>query len=139
MSLARRRRPEGPTGEDLLSAADARDLLRYAGLRADRDVLQFDPTLAYGVVEYVRTLAAMRERSWSPRRCIPHGGHLFNVHVAAGLRLGGAEAYLDVFRPVGDLPPAYPVTNGFVSVPTVPGVGHEQVPELHAALRDALR
>jgi hypothetical protein len=70
---------------------DARNLLRYAGLRKDRDVLQMDPVLSYGLVEYLRTLEAMAELGWSPSRCIPHGGHQFALNIAAGLGLGGTN------------------------------------------------
>ncbi len=41
-------------GENLFSADDARNLLRYGGLRRDRDMLQFDISLSYGIVEYRR-------------------------------------------------------------------------------------
>src|SRR5258707_15212288 len=40
---------QGPmaTGENIFSLQDARNLIRYAGLRSDRDVLQFDCALSY--------------------------------------------------------------------------------------------
>lgn len=63
------------TGENLFSHQDARNLLRYGGMRADRDYLQFDCALSYGLVEYLRTLDVLRQFGWSPSRCIPHGGH----------------------------------------------------------------
>ena len=63
------------TGENLFSHQDARNLLRYGGMRADRDWLQFDCALSYGLCEYLRTLQVIRTAGWSPRRCIPHGGH----------------------------------------------------------------
>jgi L-alanine-DL-glutamate epimerase-like enolase superfamily enzyme len=44
------------TGESLFSLQDARNLIRYSGLRADRDILQFDCALSYGLVEYLRIL-----------------------------------------------------------------------------------
>ena len=44
------------TGENLFSHQDARNLLRYGGMRPDRDWLQFDCALSYGLVEYLRTL-----------------------------------------------------------------------------------
>src|SRR6266404_3735719 len=44
------------TGENLFSLQDARNLIRYAGMRADRDFLQFDLALGYGIVEYLRIL-----------------------------------------------------------------------------------
>ena len=68
---------EGPmaTGENLFSVQDARNLIRYAGMRSDRDVLQFDCALSYGLVEYLRILDTLKDYGWSARRCIPHGGH----------------------------------------------------------------
>ena len=42
------------TGENLFSLQDARNLIRYAGLRPGQDVLQFDCALSYGLVEYLR-------------------------------------------------------------------------------------
>ena len=49
---------DGPlaTGENLFSRHDARNLLRYGGLRPDRDILQVDPVQSYGLVEYLRIL-----------------------------------------------------------------------------------
>ena len=44
------------TGENLFSMQDARNLIRYGGMRPDRDWLQFDCALSYGLVEYLRTL-----------------------------------------------------------------------------------
>ncbi len=45
-------RYQGPlaTGENLFSMQDARNLIRHGGLRPDRDWLQFDPALSYGLV-----------------------------------------------------------------------------------------
>ena len=45
------------TGENLFSHQDARNLIRYGGMRPDRDWLQFDCALSYGLCEYQRTLA----------------------------------------------------------------------------------
>jgi len=79
------------TGENLFSHQDARNLLRYGGMRPDRDWLQFDCALSYGLCEYLRTLEVVRQAGWSPRRCIPHGGHQMSLNIAAGLGLGGNE------------------------------------------------
>ena len=54
------------TGENLFSMQDARNLIRYAGLRSDRDILQFDCALSYGLVEYLRILDMLKEHNWSP-------------------------------------------------------------------------
>jgi L-alanine-DL-glutamate epimerase-like enolase superfamily enzyme len=40
--------PPAAAGEALFSLADARNLIRYGGLRPDRDVLVFDPVHCYG-------------------------------------------------------------------------------------------
>ena len=74
------------TGENLFSMQDARNLIRYGGMRPDRDWLQFDCALSYGLVEYLRTLAMLKEHGWSPSRCVPHGGHQMSLAIAAGLR-----------------------------------------------------
>ncbi len=55
-ALATRYAPPLATGENLFSMQDARNLIRHGGLRPDRDWLQFDPALSYGLVEYLRTL-----------------------------------------------------------------------------------
>src|SRR5262245_504008 len=88
------------TGENLFSMEDARNLVRYGGMRADRDYLQFDPALSYGLVEYSRTLAMLADNGWSARRCIPHGGHQFALEIAAGLHLRGCESYPSRFSPI---------------------------------------
>ena len=62
------------TGENLFSHQDARNLLRYGGMRPDLDYLQFDCALSYGLVEYYRTLDVLREYGWSPEtRCATWG------------------------------------------------------------------
>jgi L-alanine-DL-glutamate epimerase-like enolase superfamily enzyme len=118
------------TGENLFSLPDVRNLLRYGGLRPDRDVIQVDPSLSYGVVEYVRILDELRGSGWSTRRCIPHGGHQLTLHLAAALRLGGNESYPGVFKPIGGFGDATPVEDGFVRLPDLPGIGIEANTEL---------
>jgi D(-)-tartrate dehydratase len=118
------------TGENLFSMQDARNLIRYGGLRPDRDWLQFDCALSYGLVEYLRTLAMLKEQGWSVRRCIPHGGHQMSLNIAAGLGLGGNESYPGVFQPFGGFADAVPVEDGHVRMPDAPGVGFEAKSEL---------
>jgi L-alanine-DL-glutamate epimerase-like enolase superfamily enzyme len=113
------------TGENLFSMQDARNLIRYGGLRPDRDILQFDPALSYGLVEYLRTLDMLKAHGWSPRRCVPHGGHQFALNIAVGLGLGGNESYPDVFAPFGGFADATPVENGRIRMPDAPGIGFE--------------
>lgn len=69
-------------GEALFSAAEARLLDRYAGLRRDRDILLFDPVHCYGLPGYLEIIASLEERGWPRRAFWPHGGHLFSLHVA---------------------------------------------------------
>lgn len=120
-------RYQGPiaTGENLFSMQDTRNLLRHAGLRKDRDILQMDPVLSYGLVEYLRMLEALGAMGWPRDRCIPHGGHQFALNIAAGLGLGGNESYPEMFAPFGGFSDDTPVENGRVGLPEIPGVGFE--------------
>ena len=120
------------TGENLFSHQDARNLLRYGGMKRERDWLQMDPALSYGLVEYLRTLDALEAEGWSPRRCAPHGGHQFALHLAAGLGLGGNESYPGVFEPFGGFADGVPVENGRVRLPDAPGIGIEARASLRA-------
>jgi L-alanine-DL-glutamate epimerase-like enolase superfamily enzyme len=128
---------EGPmaTGENLFSMQDARNLIRYGGMRADRDWLQFDCALSYGLVEYLRTLDMLKEHGWSPSRCIPHGGHQMSLAIAAGLGLGGNESYPDLFQPFGGFPDGVQVKDSIVTLPELPGIGFEGKADLYAEMK----
>lgn len=119
------------TGENLFSREDVRNLLRYAGLRPDRDILQMDPGLSYGLVEYRMMLEELKALGWSPGSCFPHGGNLFNLHVASGLHLGGTEAYPGVFAPFGGFGNSVRIEDGFATLPDLPGIGWESKPDLY--------
>ncbi len=134
-ALAERYAPPIATGEHLFSWQDARNLIRYGGLRPDRDVLQFDPALSYGLVEYLRTLSMLEGHGWSPARCVPHGGHQFALNIAAGLGLGGNESYPQVFAPFGGFADNCPVEDGYVRLPDIPGIGFEAKSALYAVMR----
>lgn len=123
------------TGENLFSMQDARNLIRYGGMRPDRDWLQFDCALSYGLVEYLRTLDMLREHGWSPKRCVPHGGHQMSLAIAAGLGLGGNESYPDLFQPYGGFPDGVRVENGHVTLPELPGIGFEGKADLYAEMK----
>lgn len=126
------------TGENLLSWQDARNLLRYGGLRPDRDVLQMDPALSYGLTEFDQTLAAMETLGWSPARCVPHGGHQFNLAISAAYHLGGCESYPGVFAPFGGFADASDVVDGFIRPTEAPGIGLEEKSALSGILRELL-
>jgi L-alanine-DL-glutamate epimerase-like enolase superfamily enzyme len=128
--------PPLATGENLFSMQDARNLVRHAGLRPEIDVLQMDPSLSYGVVEYLRTLAMLEEHGWSRRSVIPHGGHQLALSMAAGLGLGGNESYPHVFQPFGGFADDIPIENGSVALPDVPGIGIETKTALLAVFED---
>ena len=123
------------TGENLFSMQDARNLIRHGGMRPDRDWLQFDCALSYGLVEYLRTLDMLKDNSWSPTRCIPHGGHQMSLAIAAGLGLGGNESYPDLFQPFGGFPDGVKVQNGYVDLPPLPGIGFEGKSDLISVMR----
>ena len=122
-------------GENLFSMQDARNLIRYAGLRPDRDILQFDCALSYGLVEYLRILDMLKEYGWSPTRCIPHGGHQMSLNIAAGLGLGGNESYPGIFQPFGGFADGIPVENSHVGLPDIPGIGFEAKNELFRIMK----
>ena len=124
------------TGENLFSVQEVRNLLRYGGFRRDRDILQVDPSLSYGVVEFLRVLEELARGGWSPRQCIPHGGHQLSLHVAAAMRLGGNESYPAMFAPIGGFADGAVIDNGYVRVGDDPGIGIERKASLHTLFRE---
>src|SRR5882724_10438090 len=124
------------TGENLFSHQDARNLLRYGGMRPDRDWLQFDCALSYGLCEYQRTLGCLDVAGWSRSRCIPHGGHQMSLNIAAGLGLGGNESYPDLFQPYGGFPDTVKVEDSHILMPELPGVGFEGKSDLIKVMRE---
>jgi L-alanine-DL-glutamate epimerase-like enolase superfamily enzyme len=134
-------RYDGPlaTGENLMSFQEARNLIRYAGLRPDRDILQMDPALSYGLTEFRRTVAMLFDSGWNPDRCVPHGGHQFNLSIAAAYHLHGCESYPGIFAPFGGFADDCTVEDGYVGLPDAPGIGLERKASLApvlASLRD---
>jgi L-alanine-DL-glutamate epimerase-like enolase superfamily enzyme len=126
------------TGENLFSVQDARNLIRYGGLRKDRDWLQFDCALSYGLVEYLRILGMIEEYGWSFKRVIPHGGHQMSLNIAAGLGLAGNESYPDLFQPYGGFPDGVRVESGYVRMPELPGIGFEGKRDLYKEMATLL-
>src|SRR6202142_2878244 len=87
-------KPPLSTGENLFSTQDVENLVRFGGLRPQRDdVIQIDPPQAYGIVQYARTLDMLAAHSWPRRLLFPHGGNQMSLAIAAGFGLGGAESY----------------------------------------------
>jgi D(-)-tartrate dehydratase len=126
------------TGENVFSAPDVRNLLRYAGLRPDRDVLQMDPCLSYGVSEYLAMQDELAAHGWSSASCCPHGGHQYNLAVGAAFGLGGCESYPQVFEPYGGFADDTPVTEGRVALTDAPGIGIEHKSALRQLIDERL-
>lgn len=131
--------PPLATGENLFSLQEVKNLILYTGLRPDRDILQMDPGLAYGVSEYLEIIRALESAGWSRRSCFPHGGNLFNLHIAQGLQIGGTEVYPEVFAPFGGFGESVEIENGRASAPEVTGIGWETKPDLMDCFKKRLK
>lgn len=126
------------TGENLFSHQDGRNLVRHGGMRPDRDWIQLDPALSYGLTEYLRFLDVLADLGWSRRRLIPHGGHQLALNMAAGLQLGGSESYPGVFQPYGGFADGSVIADGYATLEQVPGIGMELKPAMFAEMRRRL-
>jgi L-alanine-DL-glutamate epimerase-like enolase superfamily enzyme len=123
------------TGENLFSVQDARNLIRYAGMRKEKDWLQFDCALSYGLVEYLKIIEMLKKYDWDTSRCIPHGGHQMSLAIAAGLGLGGNESYPDLFQPYGGFPDGVKVENSYIKLPEINGIGFEGKSDLFSIMK----
>lgn len=123
---------DGPvaTGENLFSVRDVENLLRFGGLRPDRDLLQMDAGLSYGLSEYARMVDVMERHGFDRGSAVPHGGHLLNLHIVTGLGLGGCEAYPGVFQPVGGYSDDCVIEGGRITPGAAPGFGLEAKEQL---------
>jgi L-alanine-DL-glutamate epimerase-like enolase superfamily enzyme len=107
-------------------------------MRPHKDWLQPDPSLCYGLTEYLHILETSDAMGWSRRRHVPHGGHQLGLNMAAGLQLGGAESYPGVFQPWGGFADTTPVVEGYVTLPAEPGMGMELRSAMFTELRKRL-
>jgi L-alanine-DL-glutamate epimerase-like enolase superfamily enzyme len=127
-------------GEALFSPQEASLLDRHGGLRRGRDILVFDPVHCYGLAGYLEIIEMLENRGWPRTAFWPHGGHLFCLHVAAALGLGGAEVNPLCFAPFGGYGDDAVISEGVVAAPQIPGIGFEgkgELLDLFAALVDA--
>ena len=106
-------------------------------MRTDRDFLQFDISLSYGIVEYLRILDDLDDHGWRRQSCAPHAGHLLAMQSVAGLGLGLAEVAMDTTTLFGKLTAEIPVSDGTATLPDAPGVGFEGL-SVFSALFDGL-
>lgn len=123
------------TGENLFSAQDAKNLALYGGMRPEKDWIQIDPALAYGLTEFLTMIDALSPLGWHKRRHIPHGGHQLGLNMAAGLQLGGTESYPLVFQPFGGFADDAVVEDGYTTPPDAPGIGVELKAEMFKILK----
>ena len=137
--LSARYAPPLATGENLFSTQDVENLIRYGGMRKDRDLIQIDPPQSYGIVQFQRTLARMQAHQWTPKSVFPHGGNRMSLNIAAGFGLGGCESYPGVFGPFGGFGEDVRVEDGMLTVPDAPGIGFEMQNDLFKIMRGLMR
>ena len=123
------------TGENLFSTPDIENLVRFGGLRADRDILQIDVPQSYGIVQFSRTLKMLDSHGWKRASVFPHGGNQMTLHIVGGFGLGGCEAYPDVFGAFAGFADDAKVDNGWLKLPDRPGIGFEAQNGLYALMR----
>jgi L-alanine-DL-glutamate epimerase-like enolase superfamily enzyme len=126
------------SGENLFSTQDVRNLLRFGGLRAGRDILQVDIPQSYGVVQFTRTLEVLQHHGWLTSQVFPHAGNLMTLAAVAGLGLGGCEAYPGVFGVFAGFADDARVEDGFITLSQRPGIGFEGQQALHDVMRSLL-
>lgn len=124
------------TGENLFSTEDVENLVQFGGLRPDRDIIQTDVPQSYGIVQFSRTLEAVKRRGWERKSFFPHGGNQMTLHIVGGFGLGGCEAYPGVFGVFAGFADDARVENGFLKLPERPGIGFEAQNALYAVMRE---
>jgi L-alanine-DL-glutamate epimerase-like enolase superfamily enzyme len=134
--IAGRYDPPLATGENLYSTQDVANLVRFAGLRPGRDVIQVDPPQAYGIVQYASTLALLERQGWGRAALFPHGGNQMSLAIAAGFGLGGAESYPGVFGAFGGFADDAKVEAGYMTLSDRPGIGFEGQAALYRIMRE---
>ena len=123
------------TGENLFSTQDINNLLRFGGLRSDRDIVQIDVPQSYGITQFSRTLKLMQERGWGRHSVFPHGGNQMTLAIVAGFGLGGCEAYPGVFGAFAGFADDSKVEGGMIALSDRPGIGFEGQKELFAVMQ----
>ena len=124
------------TGENLYSTQDVVNLVRFGGLRGDRDIIQVDPPQAYGISQYAHTLSQLDALGWQRSSLFPHGGNQMSLHIAAGFGLGGAESYPGVFGDFGGFADDAKLESGMLALPQLPGIGFEGQSRLFRIMRE---
>ena len=129
--------PPLATGENLFSTQDVQNLVRFGGLRPDRDdVIQTDPPQSYGIVQYASTVDMLASHGWPRRALFPHGGNQMSLAIAAGFGLGGAESYPGVFGAFGGFADDANLADGYLTLSDRPGIGFEGQSALYGIMRE---
>jgi D(-)-tartrate dehydratase len=129
--------PPLASGENLFSTQDVQNLVRFGGLRPDRnDVIQIDPPQCYGIVQYARTVDMLARSGWPRRALFPHGGNQMSLAIAVGFGLGGAESYPGVFGAFGGFADDAKLNDGYLTPSERPGIGFEGQSALYAIMRE---
>jgi L-alanine-DL-glutamate epimerase-like enolase superfamily enzyme len=135
--IAEAYKPPLSTGENLFSTQDVENLVRFGGLRPERnDVIQIDPPQAYGIVQYARTLDMLAAHAWPRSTMFPHGGNQMSLAIAAGFGLGGAESYPGVFGDFGGFADDARIENGAITLSDRPGIGFEGQARLYKIMQE---
>ncbi len=124
------------TGENLFSTQDIENLVRFGGMRPDRDIIQIDVPQSYGIVQFSRTLDMLQRHKWQRHSIFPHGGNQMTLAIVGGFGLGGCEAYPGVFGVFAGFADEAKVENGYLKLPDRPGIGFEAQNQLYAVMRD---
>jgi L-alanine-DL-glutamate epimerase-like enolase superfamily enzyme len=124
------------TGENLYSPQDVQNLVRFGGMRADRDYIQVDPPQAYGIAQYAQTITMLENEGWRRTSFFPHGGNQMSLAIAAGFGLGGAESYPGVFGVFGGFADDAKVEHGAITLSDRPGIGFEGQAALYGVMKE---
>jgi L-alanine-DL-glutamate epimerase-like enolase superfamily enzyme len=129
--------PPLSTGENLFSTQDVENLVRFGGLKPQRqDVIQVDPPQAYGIVQYAHTIDMLARHQWPRSLLFPHGGNQMSLAIAAGFGLGGAESYPGVFGDFGGFADDAKLEDGYLTLSDRPGIGFEGQSRLYRIMKE---
>jgi hypothetical protein len=94
------------TGENLFSMQDARNLIRYGGMRPTATGCSSTARCATAWSSTCARSTMLTQHGWSPRAAFRTAATRCRSNIAAGLGLGGNESYPDLFQPYGGFPTA---------------------------------